>query len=116
MRIPRTRAALTRFEHKRGQFGLEPTLPEDPGRVHAISRATLLMPSSDAVFASKDINFDDVPVGTFCGRKGWVILPFEFNNSDPDACLDCVRMAKLYAEDFSAWFVEYQRRENKSMY
>ncbi|MBB1055966.1 hypothetical protein G6020_00805 [Dietzia sp. B19] len=116
MKIRDTRAVLTSFDHKRGPFGLERCLPEEPGKVHAISRSALRFASTDAVFASKDINFDDVPVGAFCGRTAWVILPREFDNSDPDACADCGRMAKLYVDDYSKWFAEYERRRSRNLY
>lgn len=114
MKIPNTRAVISRFDRvpsKEPGRDWDAALPEDTGPVHVYfqSEYQFAFDRDVSLFNKTEPNFDDVPVRVECGRKGWAILPFEFNNTDPDACPECVELAKLRVEGSD----EYQQRHRE---
>lgn len=118
-----TRAALVRFAlravpDERGEIAALPACPEP---VHALIRP---MSSSAPTARLRERDTWDLwrrqsePVfldgyeaeQAACGVWTRVVLPFSFNDHDPDACGDCVSQVAEWRADVSAWWQRRQAR------
>lgn len=111
MKIPHTRAALTRYDLARADedHRLDPVLPENPGRVHAIDlkpHRSYQDAQLDWFANRREIAFDRYGWTAECGARVKVAMPFDFNTGDEDACPGCKHWLELKAADPG----EYRKR------
>lgn len=80
-------AALERYDMRRIEHGAppEPSVPDEPGVVHAIRTLTLR--------ANEPQFLEGVGAGSqaLCGASVRIIMPVRFQRDDPDACAACTK-------------------------
>lgn len=77
-------AGLGRYDRRRDPVDhvLDPCLPAEPGRAHAVLRR----------FKPREPEFYETPsyyLTALCGAAVKVVLPLTFDPGDPDACQSC---------------------------
>ncbi|MFC9995783.1 hypothetical protein [Nocardia sp. NPDC127526] len=113
MKYPKTNAALAEWTREKGTY--ERGLPEEPGEAHAFIpwKFTHQYTLGPRIQTDRPTFLEGGEAErAACGKFVKVLLPMEFDDSDPDACPKCVRQVELWAFDPQAWKTAQQNKEN----
>lgn len=123
MRITETRAAAERCVWRRQpDHFFEPELP-DKFTVHAIVNDSVRMPSGRLdnyewkrlTSFKGGIDFESGVYNAACGKPVRVVMPFEFDDEDPDLCERCLDQVRLYSQNPGKWVGERRARRRQKI-
>lgn len=116
-RIDDTRAAITHYReqlHSDGHY--DTVIPDDFGKVHAIVRHGVFGRDSlewQRISAFTDISYESGTYHAACDKIVRVVYPFQFNDTDADACELCVERVTTFVESPEKYWRDFWSRRER---